>query len=121
MQATELLNQDDPRPTEVSSDLDRPHAISMSGIWELPFGRDRSFLTGGNAFALGLVGGWQMQGIYIYQSGPPIGWGNIIFNGDIRNIGLPGDEQSVNRWINTMPDSSRRRRRSSPATSAPSR
>lgn len=49
-----------------------------------------------------IIGGWQVSAIYQFQSGPPLGnWGNIYFNGDIKNIALPGDQQTLQRWINT--------------------
>ena len=49
-----------------------------------------------------IVGGWQVSGLYTYQSGPPLGnWGNVIFNGDLGNVTLPRSEQAVEKWINT--------------------
>jgi len=101
MQATELLNQDDPRPAEVISDLDRPHKLSISGIYELPFGKGRPLLAGVNKFALKIISGWQIAGIYTFQSGAPLEWGNIIFNGDLKSIRLPEEQQTVDRWFNT--------------------
>jgi hypothetical protein len=38
-----VLNDADPRPTEVISALDRTHRFIASGIWELPFGRGRKW------------------------------------------------------------------------------
>ncbi|MFN0122518.1 MAG: TonB-dependent receptor domain-containing protein, partial [Blastocatellia bacterium] len=101
MEATELLNGADPRPAEVISAVDRPHRLTVNGIYEMPFGRGRRFLATTNAFVSRLVSGWQLQGIYAYQSGAPIGFGNIIFTGDVKNIPLPGDQQTVARWFNT--------------------
>ena len=101
MQATETYQADDLRPTEVISDLDRPHRFVISGIYELPFGRGRYFGSNANPVVSRLIGGWQLSGVYTFQSGAPINWGNIIFNGDINNIKLPSDQQSVRRWFNT--------------------
>src|SRR5688572_32234233 len=42
MEATEFLNEQDPTPYEVVAALDRTHRLVGSGIWELPFGRDRA-------------------------------------------------------------------------------
>lgn len=95
MQATELLQADDLRPQEVISDFDRPHRIAVSGIWELPFGRNLRPLP------RAILGGWQFTGVYTYQTGAPINWGNIIFRGDIKNINLPSDQRSPARWFNT--------------------
>ncbi len=101
MEATELLNGADPDPTEVISSVDRPHRLTVNGIIELPFGKGRSFLNNTNGFISRVVSGWQVQGIYAYQSGSPLGFGNLIFNGDLKNIRLPGDQQTVARWFNT--------------------
>jgi hypothetical protein len=37
------LNAGDPAPTRMISDMDTPHKVSLSGIWELPFGHGRMF------------------------------------------------------------------------------
>lgn len=101
MQATEVLNQDDLQPYESISDSDRPHRLTLSGIWEMPFGRGQKFGTDVNGVANAIIGGWQLNGIYTLQSGFPLGWGNIIFNGDVNNIAKPRGEQSVEEWFNT--------------------
>ncbi len=36
-----------------------------------------------------------------YQSGGPLAWGNIFFDGNIQDIVLPSDRRSVNEWFNT--------------------
>ena len=50
---------------------DRPHRFTISGVWELPFGKGRKFLGGANRFADLFVGGWQAAGMYIFNSGRP--------------------------------------------------
>lgn len=101
MQATALLNAADPLPVEAISDLDRPHRFTLSGVWELPFGKGRRFGTDVNGFANALIGGWQLNGIYQYQTGSPLNWGNIIFTGNISDIPLPSSERSPAQWFNT--------------------
>lgn len=101
MQATEFLNGSDPRPTEVISDQDTPHRLSVSGIYELPFGQGRPFGSGVSPVLSKIISGWQVSAIYAYQSGFPLSWGNIIFTGDVKNIKLPGDQQTVAKWFNT--------------------
>ncbi len=101
MEASGFLNDADPAPYRQISDVDIPHRFSASGIWELPVGRGRALLTNASGFANALVGGWQVQGIYSYQMGQPLGWGNVIFTGDIKNIPLSRGERTVERWINT--------------------
>lgn len=48
-----------------------------------------------------LAGGWQLGGVVAIQSGQPLGFGNVIFIGDITTIALPGEQQDVDRWFNT--------------------
>jgi hypothetical protein len=100
MQASEVLNQDDARPVEVISDFDRPHRLTVSGIWDLPFGKGQKIGANVNPFGNALIAGWQLNGIYTYQSGSPLGFGNIIFNGDINNVALPRSQQTVDQWFN---------------------
>jgi hypothetical protein len=97
MQATEFLNQDDPRPYRTISDYDAPHRLSFSAIWELPFNR----ISSGNPVASRILGGWQLSPIWQFQSGAPIGFGNLIYYGDTSNILLPADQRTPERWIDT--------------------
>jgi hypothetical protein len=101
MQATEFLNGDDPLPVEVISDADRPHRVSLSGIYELPFGKGRTLFGDVNKFASYIISGWQISGVYQYQSGGPIGFGNVFFTGNFSDIALSGDQQTLGRWFNT--------------------
>lgn len=50
---------------------DRPHRFTISGVWELPFGKGRAFLGNSNRLADIFVGGWQLAGMYIFNSGRP--------------------------------------------------
>jgi hypothetical protein len=107
-QATEYLNPDDATPTKMISDLDVPHRLSVSGILELPFGKGRRFLSDADGLLNVLVGGWQLQGVYTYQSGFPIPFGaynatsavtsgDLFYNGGEISIGTP----TTDRWFNT--------------------
>ncbi|MBL8204766.1 MAG: TonB-dependent receptor [Blastocatellia bacterium] len=101
MDATEFLNAGDALPYETISGGDRTHRVAGSGIVELPFGKGRKFASDLSRWADTIVGGWQIAYIFQRQSGPPIGFGNIIFTGDIQNIVLPKDQRDVDRWFNT--------------------
>jgi Carboxypeptidase regulatory-like domain/TonB dependent receptor-like, beta-barrel len=100
MEAVEFLNASDPTPSEVVGSFDRTHRLAMSGIWEIPVGRGRRF--GGQLPTLvnGIVGGWQLNGVVTRQSGAPLGFGNAIFTGDLKDIVLPKSERDVDRWFN---------------------
>ncbi len=101
MEAISYLNAADPRPTEVISDFDRTHRLTINGIYELPFGKGRQLLADVNTIASYIISGWQVSGVYQYQSGAPIGFGNIFFTGSFDDIDLPGDQRSTDRWFNT--------------------
>ena len=100
MQATEYLNPGDPAPTRTISDQDYPNRFALSSIFELPFGKGQRFLADSNGVVNRIVGGWQVQGVYAYQTGAPLTWGNYIYNGDFRNIAIPSDQQSLGQWFN---------------------
>src|SRR5215470_4519367 len=102
MQATEYLNPGDPLPTEVISDTDYPNRFAMSAIYELPFGKGRMFLSDSNGVVSRIVGGWQIQGVYTYQSGAPLAYNvprntnptsGYIYNGDFKDLAIPSDQQ----------------------------
>ena len=99
MEATEFLNSADARPYESLAGLDRTHRLTGSGIWELPFGQKRKW---GNNWNRGLdfvAGGWQLGGLYQHQSGAPLGFGNRIFNGDLKSIVPSNDIRNVDQWF----------------------
>lgn len=101
MDATEFLNPGDALPYETISGGDRTHRVAGSGIIELPFGRGRKFASDLSRFADTFIGGWQIAYIFQRQSGPPIGFGNVIYNGNIQNIKLPKDKRDVDKWFET--------------------
>jgi hypothetical protein len=101
MEAVDVLNPSDPKRYEVIGGFDRTHRLAMSGIWEIPVGRGRHFGSRMPAVANLLVGGWQLSGVVALQSGALLSWGNVIFNGDLKDIELPSSQRTVDRWFNT--------------------
>jgi len=114
LQSTEYLNPGDPAPTKMLSDLDSPHRFSATGIYKLPFGKGQKWVND-NTVLDEIIGGWQIQGVYQFQTGFPINFGS---NADLRlgqdagttsgdiyyiggEIGLPTSEQTTARWFNT--------------------
>jgi len=114
LQSTEYLNPADPAPTKMLSDLDSPHRFSATGIYKLPFGKGQKWVNDSTILDE-IIGGWQIQGVYQFQTGFPINFGS---NADLRlgqdagttsgdifyiggDIGLPTSEQTTNRWFNT--------------------
>jgi hypothetical protein len=62
------LNQSDFRAV---SDFDIRHLVNANAVWDVPLGRGRQFFSGMNKFADAILGGWQMVGVFRYNSGLP--------------------------------------------------
>jgi hypothetical protein len=105
----------------VIGSFDRRHRIASSGIWEIPVGRNRHFGRQLPAVLNFLAGGWQLGGLVSIQSGAPLGFGNVIFNGDVKNIPLPASQRSADRWFNTDAGFNRDSTQQLAPTYAPSR
>jgi hypothetical protein len=103
MQATEYLNADDPSPTKMISDQDVTHRLSASTVIELPFGRGRRFLSDASGIADALIGGWQLQGVFTYQTGLPVGFSDCFYNGTdpVNGKDIKIDHPTTQKWFNT--------------------
>ncbi len=101
MEAVEFLNPTDSFPYESIGAFDRTHRLAMSGIWEIPVGRGRRFGGSLPVLANAIAGSWQIGLVVTRQSGPPLGFGNALFTGDIKNITLPKSQRDADRWFNT--------------------
>jgi hypothetical protein len=87
---------------EAISDQDFTHRLTISGIFELPVGQGKPLLGNAGGVLNGVLGGWSVQGRFEGQSGNALGFGtNIIFYGDLKNVPLPKNQRSVERWFNT--------------------
>jgi hypothetical protein len=102
LEDTTLLNAGDPLPSKVISDVDSPHHITISGIYELPFGKGRKWGTHLPTVLDYVVSGWQFSPIYRFQSGFPIYIPDLILtNGNEKAVPLPPNQRSEYRWFNT--------------------
>lgn len=63
-----------------------PHALKFTTVYELPFGRDRRFESGANAWLDGAIGGWSLNLTGRVQSGTTLDFGNV------RVVGMSQDE-----------------------------
>ena len=92
-----FLNDQDAEPGRAPTDFDRPHVFVLSGVYQLPIGRNRQFLSdAGRAVDL-LLGGWEYNFIARFQSGIPI---NLPGNVDL--IGDPViEDNTAERYFNT--------------------
>jgi hypothetical protein len=92
-----VLDEYDLAPTEwITSQAARPHRVTASGVYQLPFGADGMYLKSGAAGAV--LGGWQLGTNFEYQPGPLLEWPNLFFNGNIDDIKV--DDATLERWFN---------------------
>jgi len=75
--------------------IDRPSQFAFSGVWDLPFGKQRHFKTEKPVMEA-LAGGWNFNWILTFYEGPPTGKPDAVFScGDYRV-----KDQNPNRWFN---------------------
>jgi hypothetical protein len=101
MEATGYLNDSDLMPEHVISDQDRPRRLVLTGLWRLPFGRGRRWANSLPGAVDRVIGGWQIQGMSEFQSGPALGFGNSILVANLSDVALPAGERSLRKWFNT--------------------
>lgn len=95
---TRRLNPQDEELTNMLSTFSRPHRITFSGIYELPFGRGRKYLGNLNPVVDAIFGGWQFNAVYEWQSGEPVILPNVFFDGDPNDLeNLLGDKDGDGR------------------------
>jgi hypothetical protein len=65
-----LLDNARPQLAKARSAFDLRHAFKMNAIYDMPFGKGKAFLNMPGVVDK-IVGGWQLSGIYSWQSGNP--------------------------------------------------
>jgi hypothetical protein len=76
------LNPTDTEYEERPASSDTPHRLSLMGTWELPFGQGRHWASSAGRLTDAFIGGWSVQAIGQFQSGFPIDFGNLYYEGD---------------------------------------
>ncbi|HKB68910.1 MAG TPA: hypothetical protein VKC61_23915, partial [Pyrinomonadaceae bacterium] len=66
-----ILNPIRQRDWYADSDFDVRHIINVNAVWQLPIGRGQWLMPDGNKVVNGILGGWQLAGIYRWNSGLP--------------------------------------------------
>lgn len=71
------------REERARSDFDRTHVLQGSAVWELPFGKGKSFLSSAPGFVNQILGGWTVNSIFTVMSGEPfaVRSGTFTYNG----------------------------------------
>jgi Carboxypeptidase regulatory-like domain/TonB-dependent Receptor Plug Domain len=92
------------------STFDVRHRFVYSGLYALPFGRGKTYLSSLNRWEDAALGGWQVNGILTLQSGLPFSPtinsnpanSNSAFNrpNRIGSGALPASERSIQDWFN---------------------
>jgi len=95
------------------AEFDVQHRLSVSYVYELPFGRGRTWGQNWSGVTEVILGGWQLTGIHALQTGlaltPTLSGSSVLNLGSERQarpnvIGdpvLPKSERTTNRWFNT--------------------
>lgn len=87
------------------------HRFVLSNVYDLPWGRNRRFLTDASKPVDFILGGWQLNGISTLQGGRPFtvfatpnvsNTGGCCFRADaLRDPHLSRSQRSVSRWFDT--------------------
>jgi hypothetical protein len=64
----------------VIDQFDMPIKISVSGVYNLPVGRGRTFLGNTNRLVDGAVGGWELGSSYTFITGMPVNIAGVYLN-----------------------------------------
>lgn len=86
------------------------HRLSVSGVYDLPFGKGKKYFN--RSVASAILGNWNASAIVVLQSGPPVNVTTQVNNtfafsagaqraDVIGNPELPKSERTLNRWFNT--------------------
>ncbi len=67
-----ILNPLRPEDNRAVSDFDIRHIINANGLYQLPIGRGRAYLSDLPGFAEAILGGWQITGIFRWNTGLPV-------------------------------------------------
>ncbi len=83
---------------------DRTHALTFSGVYDLPFGRGKMLLNNSNRLTDLVVGGWEVTSLAIIQTGPPFnmlsGW-DQVGNPNVKHASIPGYTSAGNKQVSS--------------------
>jgi hypothetical protein len=96
--ATTLKSPYDALPTEDVDSNDRPHRVTISALWGLPFGPGKAIGGKTSGFAARLIEGWQYNVIGEITTGTPIGM-NAAAIPQTDRFALPSDQQALSKWF----------------------
>jgi hypothetical protein len=104
LDAITFLNPGDAKPWYGVSNGDYPEVVSVSSVYELPFGKGKPFFSSTPRIVDAAIRGFQIEGTYRVQSGQPLTFNNagaILRSGDtFADIGK-NTSKSYLHWFNT--------------------
>jgi hypothetical protein len=91
----------DPDRTHQLNSFDRTHVLSVTSVYDLPFGKGRQLLNKEPAFVDRLISGWTLSGVFSAQSGTPVqistSWYYTCPNQSFR----PAGGSTLGHWFST--------------------
>jgi hypothetical protein len=103
-----------PHLDKTLSPYDATHVVLMNGIWEIPVGHGRTFLSNSGRLVDSVLGGWQLNGIFNFSTGRPMlittnrfnlnqtVASNPNFSGGFNNLGTVNKGGSLVTFITTQ-------------------
>jgi hypothetical protein len=73
-------------------DYDLPNDLTLSSVYELPFGKGWKFISNANRWVNGALGGWELAGILTERTGVPF---TPTISSDNANTGIGGQRPNV--------------------------
>ena len=106
-------NVQDPRNVRAEyglADFNYPHRFTLSGLYQLPFGHARRWLTNTGRPVDMIAGGWELTSIVTAQDGPPgtvtmatstANTGTTQYPNRVCNGNLPSSQRTIQKWFDT--------------------
>lgn len=91
-------NAQDTAKEKVAAAWDVPQSLQLNGVYELPFGKGRSFGSGAPRGVRHAISGWEVSGVARLQSGMPM---NFPTNAVPTGVSPKYDGQNLDRYFNT--------------------
>ena len=79
---------------------DRPFVLTLTGVWDIPFGRGRQWGGTLSRPLNTLVGGWELSGNYQANSGIPVVFSTDSFYSR-KSAALSSSQRTLSRWFDT--------------------
>jgi hypothetical protein len=79
---------------------DRRHRVTISGVYFLPFGKDRKFMNAAHPAVDAIAGGWEVAGMWLFNTGRP--WGlpqNVLYVKDASLDNINFNDPNVIRGV----------------------